>query len=140
MFRMLTFAALALPSSALACPGAETASLASTATQTVTAADPTHCAKNASLVGTNCSWSTGAMAQRVQAEGRDTAITTRLAAQTAALDSKVAAPYRAGDLYVIANTVIEAANPSDTLSMTGKVLEVDGVKYLLVTSFSKSNS
>jgi hypothetical protein len=135
MFGTLLSLALAVPSVALACPGAETA-MASTSA----ANDPTHCAKNAALVGTNCAWSTGAMAQRVQAEGKEATVTARLASQTKKLDSQVAAPYLAGEYYVIANTVIEQADVSAPLALTGKVLEVDGVKYFLVTSFQKANS
>jgi hypothetical protein len=41
---------------------------------------------------------------------------------------------------VIANQVIEQADASATLAMSGKVLEVDGVKYFLVSSFQKTNS
>jgi hypothetical protein len=138
MFRFL-LVALSVPSVALACPGAEMAST-STQTTTVSAADPTHCAKNAALVGANCQWSTGAMAQKVHAEGKDTQLTATLAPQKKVLASQVAAPYLAGDLYVIANTVIEQADTTRALSLTGKVLEVDGVKYFLVSSFAKTNT
>jgi len=131
----LALLALAAPSAALACPGAEMAT-ANTSTQV----DPTHCAHNAALMGTNCAWSTGAMAQRVQAEGRDLSVTATLAPQQNALASAVAAPYKTGDLFVIANSVIEQADVSASLALTGKVLEVDGIKYFLVTSFQKTNT
>jgi len=136
MLRSLVLFVLAAPSAALACPGAEMAT-ANTSTQ---AADPTHCAHNAALMGTSCAWSTGAMAQRVQTEGKDLSVTAKLAPQATALASSVAAPYKAGDLFVIANTVIEQADVSASLALTGKVLEVDGVKYFLVTSFQKGNT
>jgi hypothetical protein len=45
-----------------------------------------------------------------------------------------------GDMYVIANQVIEKADPAATLAMSGKMLEVDGVKYFLVTNFSKAST
>lgn len=127
--------------SAFACPGAEMAgSSPQTTLASAAAPDPTHCAKNAALVGGNCSWSTGAMAQRVDAEGKATALTAKLAKQEQKLPSQVAVPFQVGDMYVIANEVIEQADASATLALTGKMLEVDGVKYFLVTSFQKSNT
>ena len=136
MLRSFVLFALAAPSAALACPGAEMAT-ANTSTQVV---DPTHCAHNAALMGSSCAWSTGAMAQRVQSEGKDLNVTARLAPQQTALASAVAAPYKTGDLFVIANSVIEQADVSASLALTGKVLEVDGIKYFLVTSFQKTNT
>jgi hypothetical protein len=142
MFRTLTVLLFAAPVTALACPGSETASTAPPATHASTnaAVDPTHCAKSAALVGSNCAWSTGQMAQRVQAEGKDAKLTAKLAPQDQALDSRVAAPFKAGDMFVIANEVIEQADASATLALTGKVLEVDGIKYLLVTSVQKAST
>jgi hypothetical protein len=138
---MIVALMLAAPSTALACPGSEMASNApKTELASTAAVDPTHCAKSAALVGSNCKWSTGQMAQRVQAEGKAIQVTTRLAKQEEALASQVAAPFKAGEMYVIANQVIEQADPSATLALDGMVLEVDGVKYLLVTSFQKSNT
>lgn len=144
MFRTLLLILAAAPGAALACPGAQMASTTAEASDTRLAAtaavDPTHCAKNAALVGSNCAWSTGAMAQRVQAEGKDTTVTAKLANQSKALESHVAAPFQVGDMYVIANQVIETADPAATLAMSGKMLEVDGVKYFLVTNFQKTNT
>ena len=56
------------------------------------------------------------------------------------LASKVAAPWQVGDYRVIANAVMEGADTNGTLAVQGKVLEVDGVKYLLVTNVSKTNT
>jgi hypothetical protein len=140
----MLFAALLLAApTAEACPGKTEMASADSRTElasTHAAVDPTHCAKSAALVGSNCKWSTGQMAQRVQAEGKDVQLTTRLAKQEQALASQVAAPFKAGEMYVIANQVIEQADASASLALAGKVLEVDGVTYLLVTSFEKSNS
>ena len=143
MFRSLVALALAVPSAALACPGGETSmadASRSTSTSTTAAVDPTRCAHDAALVGSSCAWSTGMMAQRVQAEGKELSLTAKLAPQVSALASSVAAPYQAGGYYVIANEVIEQADASAVLAMSGKVLEVDGVKYFLVTSFAKANT
>ena len=143
MFRTLLVMLATAPVAALACPGAEMANTDASKVQlasTNAAVDPTHCAKSAALVGSNCAWSTGAMAQRVQAEGKDTAVTGKLASQAKQLDSHVAAPFQINGMYVIANQVIESADPAANLALTGKMLEVDGVKYFLVTNFQKANT
>lgn len=134
---------LAVPAAAFACPGK--GEVASTSTQTTELAsvnaDATKCAKKAALVGENCSYSTGMMAQRVDAEGAATKVVAQLTKQDAMLESHVAAPFKVNDLYVIANEVIEqVADPSAPLALDGKVLEVDGVKYFLVTSFQKAST
>lgn len=134
MFRLLVVSALLAPVAAFACPGS------SSVAQADGPADPTACARNAALVGSGCTWSTSAMAQRVNTEGRAAAVTARLVASKENLASEVAAPYRAGEFYVIANQVIERADPTAVLSMTGKMLEVEGVKYFLVTGFRTPNS
>jgi len=133
---VLSFAILYPAAAALACPGHEQAQLASVQ------ADATRCAKKASLVGENCSYSTGMMAQRVHAEGKDTTLASvHLAKQDEMLASHVAAPYQVGDMYVIANEIVEQiSDPSASLALSGKVLEVDGVKYLLVTSFKQAST
>ena len=143
MIRTLVSFALLVPSIALACPGKEMAS--STADKPVLAStsanlDPTHCAKSAALVGDNCSYSTNLMAQRVHAEGATTTVTGKLEKTDTVLASQVAAPWAVGGMRVIANEVAESLDASATLAMTGKVLEVDGVKYLLVTNATKSNT
>jgi hypothetical protein len=135
---------LLFPAAALACPGKTDLAQADQAKVQLasTQVDATRCAKKASLVGENCSYSTGMMAQRVHAEGKDTSLTSvRLAKQDDMLSSHVAAPYQVGDMYVIANEVVEQiSDPSASLALSGKVLEVDGVKYLLVTSFKQAST
>lgn len=127
--------------SASACPGEQMASSEEAKPAVAAnAVDPTHCAKNAALVGSNCKWSTGSMAQRVQAEGQETAVTAKLQKQDKSLASQVAVPFAVGGMYVIANEVIEQADMNATLAMTGKMLEVDGIKYFLVSNVQKSNT
>jgi hypothetical protein len=145
MVRTLPLLALFAPGLAFACPGAGSDEMAlfhgEQATVAATAdLDPTACARSASLVGAGCTWSTRAMAQRVNTEGRSAGVTAKLTSTADVLSSEVAAPYRAGDLYVIANQVIEQATIGAVLSMSGKVLEVDGVKYFLVTAIQNANS
>ncbi len=141
---VLSFAIL-FPAAALACPGSKTDLAQADQAQVQLASaqvDATRCAKKASLVGENCSYSTGMMAQRVHAEGKDTSLSAvRLAKQDEMLASHVAAPYQVGDMYVIANVVVEQiSDPSASLALSGKGLEVDGVKYLLVTSFKQAST
>ena len=135
--------ALALPGVALACGGTKTAdSDAPKVELAAVDADATHCAKKAELMGSSCKYSTGQMAQRVHADGKDTTLTARLEKNDSPLESKVAAPFKVtGDLYVIANEVIEGVeDPAVDLALEGKVLEVDGVKYFLVTGFQKAST
>ncbi|MCO4747991.1 MAG: hypothetical protein KC912_24575 [Proteobacteria bacterium] len=138
---------LALPSAALACPGkgTMTASAADTKavaadTETVAAVDPTHCAKKASLVGSNCSYTTGMMAQRIVAEGSNHAFAGMLTSFDEELESHVAAPFTLGsDVHVVANAVIEqlteAGLTDSRVSLEGKMLEIDGVKYFVATRY-----
>jgi hypothetical protein len=136
--------AISIPGAAFACSGHDDmASTSPTAAKTTVAqADATRCAKKASLVGENCSYSTGKMAQRVNTEGKDTTLTSvHFEKHDAMLDSHVAVPYKVADMYVIANEVVEQiADPTASMALSGKVLEVDGVKYLLVTSFKKASA
>jgi hypothetical protein len=143
MKSLLIAAALTFPTAALACGGAKTADTTEKADVELAAvsADATKCAKKAALVGDNCAYSTGMMAQRVHAEGKDVSLTATLAKQEKMLDSHVAAPFMVGDdLYVIANEVIDEVDASKDLALTGKTLEVDGVKYLLVTGYRPAST
>lgn len=134
---MLTaFLAFAVSQPADACPGSEKAAEATA----MASADPTHCAKDSSLVGSCCSYSTNMMAQRVHADGAETVITAFFTNTSEMLASKVAAPWMVGDYRVIANSVMEGADTTNPLAVKGRVLEVDGVKYLLVTDVSKTNT
>lgn len=153
MTRVLFVAALLAPSAAFACGGKpQVADKAEPAAETQLAAvhanvDPTHCAKKSELVGANCSYATGMMAQRVLEEGSSWNFTGSLTAATNALDSRVAAPYTVGpngSINVIANEVLEQLIESQTadkrIALTGKVLEVDGVQYFVATEFAAANS
>lgn len=144
MLKSLVLAsALALPGVALACGGA-TEAKASTekADATHASADATACAKKASLVGANCSYTTGMMAQRVVAEGTPWSYTGTMASSDNALSSHVAAPYVVGPdaVNVVATEVLESMIDQDLVSkrvtLDGKKLEVDGVTYFVLTSYA----
>jgi len=133
--------ALLFPAAALACPGKGDMAAADTKEEAVAEADATKCAKKAEYVGSSCSYSTGMMAQRVHADGKDMTFTAQLERNGDKLDSQVAAPFKAnGELYVIANEVVDQLDPSKEMAFEGKALEVDGVKYFLVTGYKASNS
>jgi hypothetical protein len=143
MKSLLIAAALTFPTAALACGGAKTADTTEKTEVQLAAvsADATKCAQKAALVGDNCAYSTGMMAQRVHADGKDMSLTAKLAKQDQMLDSHVAAPFTVGEgMYVIANEVIEQADSDKQLALTGKALEVDGIKYFLVTGFQPASS
>lgn len=151
MPRVLLVAALLVPSASFACGGkkkvADNSQAQAEQMVVAKAVDPTHCAKKAELVGANCSYATGMMAQRVLEEGKSWSFTGSLAATTNELDSRVAAPYTVGpqgDINVIANEVIESlvtsSKDSERVALQGKLLEVDGVQYFVATTFSASNT
>ncbi len=144
--RTLAFAVLiGAPSMALACDGNKSQTAASTATPgaTTAAVDPAHCAKNAGLVGSNCSFSTGMMAQRVLDEGAVYTFTGMLTASANQLASHVAAPWTIGPeggVHVVANEVVEPLQAAGRVALEGRVLEVDGIRYFVVTKASILNS
>ena len=135
----LLFAVALSSHAAWACPGKESTAATETTDAEATSvadAEATKCARKADLVGSNCSYSTGMMAQRVHADGRDVTLTAELAKSATKLESHVAAPFVAnGEFHVIANEVLDSVDPAKKLTVRGKSLEVDGIKYLLITSF-----
>lgn len=147
-------ALICVPASALACPGAaSTAANTASAAEPVAAAahqdatDPGSCAKKAGLVGSNCSYSTGMMAQRVLEEGKPWSYTGSLTAAANTLKSKVAAPFTAGpdqSIQVVANEVVEEIVTKglavSRVNLDGKLLEVDGVQYFVVTGYRNPTS
>lgn len=157
MVRILVAASLlGAPTLALACGGAKTLLAAATseaaasgevAAIAAVSVDPTHCAKNAELVGSNCSYSTGMMAQRVLEEGKPYTFTGKLAPSSNELRSRVAAPYVIGpesEVNVVANEVVESLVASGAgairITVTGRLLEVDGIQYFVATEYEQANS
>ena len=136
-------------SSANACPYDETAAAAEPAeTARVDEIAATHAASSAVLVGANCAYSTGLMARRVIAEGRDWTYVGGLRSSANDLPSRVAAPYRTlgGDPagYVVATEILEtlvgSGHAGATLSLSGRSMEVDGTTYVVLTSFRVINA
>ena len=143
MIRVLVLGGLLLaPAAVLACPGSKAAAGERDAQR-----DPTACAKKADLVGANCSYTTGKMAQRVLEQGRAWSFTGSLASTENLLASKVAAPYSVGPegrVKVVANEILEDLISGGLLAgrvvLEGRLLEVDGVEYAVLTSFGPPNS
>lgn len=137
-------AALVGPSLALACGGDKAGQHAKV--EATAPVNPAACAKKAELVGANCSYSTGMMAQRVVAEGAPFTYAGRLAQAEGELASHVAAPFVVGPekISVVANEVLEqlttAGVVASRLQLEGKLLEVDGVKYFVLTGFQALNA
>lgn len=133
----------ALVTPVLACPGVEATGEDSGAATEVAAA---HIAHHAQLVGANCAYSTGLMASRVLREGAAWSWSGRLVGTANNLESRVASPYRAESdgAVVIATEILEALVSSGgstrPIVLEGRVLEVDGVRYAVVTSYRVINS
>jgi hypothetical protein len=149
MYRTLLLGiGLITPGLAMACGGSKsTASADAQAAQTTASVDASHCAKKTELVGANCSYTTGLMAQRVLEEGENWSYTGTLVSSSNALDSRVAAPFTVGPkegINVVANEVVEglvkAGADTGRLALSGKLLEVDGIRYFVATAFKASNS
>jgi len=145
---LLLGVALIAPGLAFACGGAKsTASADAQNAQANANVDASHCAKKSELVGANCSYTTGLMAQRVLEEGENWSYTGTLVASANKLESRVAAPFTVGPkeaINVVANEVVEglvlAGAETGRLALSGKLLEVDGIRYFVATTFKAGNS
>jgi hypothetical protein len=130
---------LTMPVAALACGGDCPMDKA-----TAAAVNPSACAKHAELIGGNCSYTTGMMAQRVLEDGQTFTFTGHMSETENHLDSHVAAPYRIGPTQynVLANEVLEQLKTTGAekgrVSLEGKLLEVDGNTYLVLTHYDIS--
>lgn len=108
----------------------------------------THVAHGAPMIGSNCSYSTGLMARRVLGEGRDWTFVGQLDRTANDLASHVATPYRTrtagAGAFLVATELLERLLADDrseaTLALSGRTLEVDGVVYVVLTSYRVINS
>jgi hypothetical protein len=124
---------------ALACPTSDDCDCEEHVTNKANAAE---CAQNAELLGSACSYSTKMMAERVLAEGRHYSYIGSLHEASNELVSHVAAPFTVGpknDINVVANEVVEELSrvgaEKKRLDMSGKLLEVEGVLYYILTEY-----
>ncbi len=109
----------------------------------VSRVDPAQGARHAKLLGAgNCSWSTSRMAARAVSEGRPYTFVGHLEASENSLTSRVATPYTVGPdaaIHVVANEVLEVMEREqvvgERLDLRGRLVEVDGVRYLAITDF-----
>ena len=109
------------------------------------ATEASHCARAGELIGSNCSYTTGTMARRVIEDGVDWAWEGALEASANDLTSLVAAPFTVrGSTHVIANELVALLLTDGLararLSLVGRFLEVDGVRYVVLTSFKVINT
>lgn len=143
MSRFALFAAVFVPGVALACPGHLDGKHAAAADAS---SNPAACAKKAELVGEACSYTTGMMAQRVLMEGATWTYAGHLTKFDGTSPASVAAPFTVGpdSVYVIANEVVEelvaAGAQSGRVALEGRRLDVDGVKFFVITGFVAGNS
>ncbi|MEO0604914.1 MAG: hypothetical protein AAF211_26010 [Myxococcota bacterium] len=107
-------------------------------------ANPAQGARHAKLMGAgNCSWSTSRMAARALSDGLPYTFVGHLEASDNALPSRVATPYTVGPdaaIHVVANEVLGLMEREsvidERLDVRGRIVEVGGVRYLVITDFT----
>lgn len=112
----------------------------------VVAVDAARAPRSAAMIGSSCSFRTGTMARRVVSEGDDYAYMGTLQAAATQPDA-VACPYRIGapdGPCVVATELVEDLEAKglvdEELSLEGRTLEVDGVRYVVLTAYQLSDS
>lgn len=100
-----------------------------------------HSARPGKLVGTSCLYSTGLMAKKVLDGGTRWTYEGALAEVASPSDTGVSSPYTAanGSYNLVATELLEllvsCGYGSGPLALEGRSLEVDGVRYVVLTSF-----
>jgi hypothetical protein len=93
------------------------------------------------LLGSSCLYSTGLMARRVMEEGSGWTWEGQLAPMVGNMDAPVSCPFTVADgsLNVIANGLLDAVvscgYAEKALVLEGRSLDLDGVRYVVLTSF-----
>lgn len=121
--RAALFLALVVSAPAFACPGAAKSADAAA-----------NCSQKSEYVGDACGVATGSMAQRVLLDGAEYVWSGVLAPARKKVIDEVAVPFLAGEgVAVVANGVLDGVDPKLNLALKGKMLVVDGVKFLVLT-------
>ncbi len=114
------------------------------ASGTVDLASASHCARAGELIGGNCSYTTGMTARRVVEEGAEWAFVGGLTPCTNDLESLVAVPFTANGHHIIANELVELLAAEGLTGakfvLAGRLLEIDGVRYVVLTSYKVINT
>lgn len=104
--------------------------------------DAAHAATTAQLLGASCSFTTGMMARRVVDQGVDWQMVGRLGTAPLDAESQVATPFTLaedGAVRIIATdlleTVVTSGHVAGMLTLSGRMLDVDGTRYVVLTSF-----
>lgn len=99
-------------------------------------------ATSAELVNRGSSYSTGLMARRVMEQGSDWVGNGALTAADLDPEATVAIPFTLvedNNVHILATELVEALTVSNSvgqpMAMAGRVMEVDGVRYVVLTSY-----
>lgn len=106
----------------------------------------THCATSTALLGAGSSYSTTLMARRVMEQGDEWSEVAALTAASPDPETMVAAPFTLVEdatVRVLATQLIEslanAKNIGPRLQLAGKQMDIDGTRYVVLTSYRVVN-
>lgn len=140
---MLVWFAIWLPLNSTDTPSAAAAPVAPAPPAEVVAGPAaTRLATSPQLLGPNCSRTTGMMAERVMNNGEAWSTESGLLVTANDLDSQVAAPYilsNDASVHLVATELVErltdAGQAGAVFSFSGRMIDVDGVRYVVLTSY-----
>jgi hypothetical protein len=101
-----------------------------------------HSARSRELLGANCSFTTGTMARRVLEEGAAWTWVGTLAQTDNAQPTRIATPYRADEgVFLVGTelleTLVQKGLSAANLRLEGRSLELEGVRYVVLTAFAR---